>query len=128
MKTFYISAICSMITSLVSAMPTPIPAPNQTYAEASESVLKKYEKPSGKGGTKWCSNPFPQFVTYTTYKYSTTLKERFASEKKLKNSEYSFLITEFGWLVTVVFGHDLSLSHTYFVRPSGEIVLLWVTN
>ena len=115
------------------SFPTPIPPPKQTYVEACELVLKKYaDLTDTEMPPKWRDTRFPQFVTYTTFQFSPALqdhfKHAFKNKEEIKKSKYAFLVEEYGWLITVVFAHDLSQSDTYFVRPSGEVKLLWTTD
>ena len=115
---------------IASGIPTPIPAPKQTYTEAVELVLKRQVKDGGKEALKKSPNAaLPQIVTYTSFKYSVDLQGYVEDEKltkeKLKKSGKDWILTEWGWLISIVVGLDLSQSDTYFVRPSGEVVHLW---
>ena len=114
-------------------LPTPIPPPRQDYEKACELVLLKHRQVSGGGKPlKWSNTTFPQMVIYTSYQYSPDLQgyveDRKLSRKQLKAAGKDWLLTEWGWLISVVVGLDLSQSDTYFVRPSGEVSLLWTTN
>jgi hypothetical protein len=133
MKHIPILLAFASVCGIAAAVPTPIPPPKQTYAEACELVLKEQVKDGGKEALKKSPNAaLPQIVTYTSFQYSVDLQgyveDEELTKEKLKEKGKDWILTEWGWLITIVVGLDLSQSDTYFVRPSGEVVLLWSTN
>ena len=133
MRHFAILLAFVFICGSASAIPMKIPAPKQTYTEAVELVLKELVKDGdGEALKKSLNAALPQIVTYTCFKHSVELQGYVEDEKltkeKLKKSGKDWLLTEWGWLVHVVMGLDLSQTDTYFVRPSGKVVHLWSTN
>ena len=121
------------LSGITVGIPMKIPAPKQTHSKAIDLVLKEQVKDGGAEALKNSPNAaLPQIVTYTSFKHSVELQgyledEKFTKEQ-LKKSGKDWILTEWGWLIHIVVGLDLSQTDTYFVRPSGEVVHLWSTN
>jgi hypothetical protein len=131
MKDNLIVTLClfSASAQFLAAFPTPVPKPKQSYREAVEVVMERFAKDSAEFPPRW-KEGFPQSIKFTTYQYCDELRTYAPEEshKKLKEEGMEWLLSEWGWLVTIVMAQDLSQSNTYFVRSSGKVELLWETN
>ena len=129
MKTRLTSILFLLLALYSYGFPTPLPKPMQTHVQAAELVMKKFKLDSKDHPPRWRDEAFPQLVTFTTFKYSHRLQHWIPKDARadLKDSKRSWLLDEWGWLITVVMAHDLSQTYTYFVRSSGKVVFLFET-
>ena len=122
-------ALCVFTSFEAKGFPTPIPKPKQTYAEASKLVMKEFAIRAAEYPARWRDEVFPQSVEFTNLYYSKILRDCVTDDdrKEIKDSKMSWILEEWGWVITVVMAHDLSQSETFFVRKSGEVVFLFET-
>ena len=113
-----------------AAFPFPIPEPNCSSEAATALAMKAFSKDAKDWAPRSRDEAFAQSIIYTNYELSKELQEwvQLSGEETIKSSVESWLLNEWGWLITVVRGHDLSHKTTYFVRPSGAVELLWHTD
>jgi hypothetical protein len=111
------------------AFPYPIPEPKQSSEAATTLVMKSFAKEAKDYPPRWRDEAFAQSIIYTTFERNTELQDWVdASGKESIESDCPWLLTEWGWMITVVMAHDLSQKITYFVRPNGAVELLWHTD
>lgn len=129
MRCILASMVWAALFSAASGFPTPVPMPKLNMQEACGLVMKPMLERNSDRPPRWRNPPLLQSATYTTLRYSEVLRKHYPeeSDERLGKTDKAWLLTEWGWLVTVISELDLSQSNTFFVRPDGEVVLLWMT-
>jgi len=116
-----------LLSTQVFSRPAPITKPKYSAIEACQLVLKHYQ--GGEINTETQQTCFIRTLEYSTHQRSSKLQLMFneRNREKVEKKGLSWIYEEWGWTVEIVQDNDLSHTATYFLRDSGEIVLIGTT-
>ncbi|MEM9280445.1 MAG: hypothetical protein AAGA96_01340 [Verrucomicrobiota bacterium] len=98
-----------LFTHSALAFPAPCPKPAHTYEEAAKMVMKDFRARTKEMTPQWRDTAFPQSISFSNFNYHPQLRDWIPEDDQelLKDSDQSWLLEEWGWLVKVVMAHDL---------------------
>ena len=122
MKKIIILAV--LLSAHAFGRPFPVSTPKYTAIKACQLVLQHHHEDEINSDTLKTS--FVRSLEYSTHQCSSQLQSIFSERQKDKTREngLEWIYQEWGWIVEIVEDNDLSHTCIYFLRDSGEIVLI----